>query len=359
MINLLNHAKKNINKINGLRKIACFFLLIMIFSAQGSQNVINVYSWSGYLPNEVLQKFTKETGIKINLSEYDSNETMYAKLKTVPHAGYDLIIPSSYFVSRMINQNMLLKLDKDKLPNLKNINPLFLHREFDPNNDYSIPHLWGTNGIVINSKYIKEKDVTSWQDLWNPKYKNELLILSDPRDVFAMALLILGYSINDTDSKHLHQAYEKLQKLLPNIKIFNSDAEQTIYIDEDAIIGMGWNGDVYVSQQENPNLKYIYPREGFVLWIDSLVITKYAPHLENTYKFINFLLRPEIAKIVSETTAYSTPNLEALKLLPAKMHNNPVINPDAETLKRGKLQVDITPVLPLYEKYWELLKMGG
>lgn len=358
MINLLNHAKKIMNKINVLQKVTLVFLLISSFQVKADE-IVNVYSWSGYLPNEVLQKFTKETGIKVNLSEYDSNETMYAKLKTAAHAGYDLIIPSSYFVSRMIAQNMLLKLDKSKLPNLKNINPLFLNREFDPNNDYSVPHLWGTNGIVINTKYIKEKDVTSWQDLWQPKYQNDLLIVSDPRDVFAMALFTLGYAPNDMNPQHLHQAYKKLQNLLPNIKIFNSDAEQTIYIDEDAIIGMGWSGDVYISQQENSSLKYIYPKEGFVLWIDSLAIAKYAPHLENTYKFMNFLLRSDVAKIISETTAYSTPNAEALKLLPAKMRNSPIMNPDVETLKRGHIQVDITPALPLYEKYWELLKMGG
>jgi len=351
--------KKIINKINGLQKtiiIICCFLTIQAFAGNRE---INVYAWSGYLPNEVLQKFTKETGITVNLSEYDSNETMYAKLKAVEQAGYDLVIPSSYFVSRMIAQNMLHKIDKSKLPNFKNLNPLFLNRAFDTTNEYSIPYLWGTGGIVINSKYIKEKDITSWQDLWNIKYKNQLLMMSDPRDVFGVALLILGYSINDTNPQHLETAYQKLRALLPNIKIFNSDAEQTIYIDEDAIIGMGWNGDVYISQQENPALKYIYPKEGFILWIDSLVIAKNAPHLENTHKFINFLLRPDIAKLISETTAYSTANLEGMKLLPEKMRNNPVFNPNPEILKRGQVQVDISGAIPLYEKYWELLKLGA
>jgi len=347
------------NKINILGKIALFFLCFLGFTVYAESNIVNVYAWAGYLPNEVLQRFTRETGIEVNLSEYDSNETMYAKLKTAKNAGYDLVIPSSYFVDRMTKQNMLQQLDKTRLPNFKYLNPFFLHRDFDPANDYSIPHLWGTCGIVINTKYIKEKDVTSWQDLWNHKYKNQLLMLSDPRDVFAMGLLTLGYSPNDTEPQHLHQAYQKLLTLIPNIKIFNSDAEQTIYIDEDAIIGMGWNGDVYISQQENPSLRYIYPQEGFILWIDSLVMMKNAPHADNAYKFINFLLRPEIAKIISETTAYSTPNLEAMKLLPAKMRNNPIINPNPEILKRSKIQVDISGTLPLYEKYWETLKLGG
>lgn len=340
--------------------IITFFGLLIIFTVVYAQKqVVNVYVWSGYLPADVVRDFTKETGIRINLSEYDTNETMYAKLKSSPEAGYDVIIPSSYFVDRMSKQGMLHKLDKNKLPNFKNLNPLFLHKQFDPNNDYSLPYLWGATGITVNKKYFPENEIQSWKDLWNPKYKNQVMMLSDVREVFGMGLLALGYPSNDTNPEHLHQAYLKLKDLMPNIKIFNTDAEQTIYIDEDAVLGMGFNGDIYLSQLENPNLKFIYPKDGFVLWIDCLAITKNAPNSENAYKLLNFLMRPDIAKRISMSVGYSVPNIAAVKLLPEAIRNNPTINPSLQILKRAQFQVDVGKALPIYEKYWELLKIGG
>ena len=339
--------------------IAFFFIFITASTPiLAAKNVVNIYAWSGYVPDKVIQQFTKETGIQVNLSEYDSNETMYAKLKA-SSAGYDIIIPSSYFVERMHKQDMLQKLDKTKLPNFNNLNSALLHKPYDLENDYSIPYLWGTTGIVINSNYFKDNEITSWNDLWDPKFKDQLMMLSDIREVFGMALLTLGYHADDTNPEHIKQAYFKLKQLLPNIKIFNSDAEQTIYIDEDAVIGMGYNGDIHLTQLENPDIKFIYPKEGFTIWIDCLVIVKNAPHLQNAYKFMNFILRPDIAKEISEEIGYSTPNKAATKLMSKEEQNNPVINPDAKTLMRGELQTDAgAEALPLLSKYWEKLKIG-
>lgn len=339
--------------------VIIFLNLILINSGLAENQVVNIYVWSGYLPDDVIRDFTKETGIRINLSEYDTNETMYAKLKSSPKAGYDIVIPSSYFVDRMSKQGMLHQLDKSKLPNFKNLNPLFLHKPFDPNNDYSVPYLWGATGIVVNKNYFKEGEIQSWKDLWNPKYKDQVMMLSDVREVFGMALLALGYPSNDTDPEHLRLAYLKLKDLLPNIKIFNTDAEQTIYIDEDAILGMGFNGDIHLSQLENPDVQFIYPKEGFVLWVDCLAVTKNAPNLENAYKLINFLMRPDIAKRISLSVGYPLPNAAAMKLLPKEIRDNQTIYPNAQTLSRAQFQVDVGNALPIYEKYWELLKIGG
>lgn len=347
-------------KIFNILQIITFFILtilipVKIFAA--SNNVLNLYSWSGYVPNEIIQQFTKETGIKINISEYDANETMYAKIKASPQTGYDIIIPSNDFVERMGKQNMLTKLDKAKIPSLKNINPGLLNKPFDPGNQYSVPYLWGATGIVVNAKYIDPKTINYWRDLWNPKYKNQLMMLNDLREEFAVGMLVLGYSVDNKNPEHIKQAYLKLKELLPNIKIFNSDLEQTIYIDEDAVIGMGWNGDIHLTQEENPDVKFIYPKDGFVIWIDSMIIPKNAPHTENAYKFINFILRPEIAKQISLTTGYTTPNLAAIKMLPKEVQSNPTINPDEKTLERGQLQRTLGDAAPVYEKYWEMLKI--
>ena len=185
------------------------------------------------------------------------------------------------------------------------------------------------------------------------------MLLDDMRDVFSVALLTLGYSVNDSNPKHIEQAYLKMRALLPNIKIFSTDAVPNIFIDEDATIGMAWSGDCKSAQDENSRIQYIYPRDGFVIWIDSIAIVNNAPHFDNAHKFIDFILRPDIAKKINLYVPYSSPNLAAVKLLPLKMQQSRMINPDAETLKRGQVQLDIDEkTLHLYSDYWEKLKIG-
>lgn len=343
-----------------MKTFILFLVLSFItLSAQAADQILNVYNWSDYLPDDVIQQFEKETGIDVNYTTYDSNETMYAKLKADPDAGYDIVVPSTYFIDRMRQQGMLLKIDKSKLTNFKNLNPTFLNKSYDPHNNYSIPYLWGTSAIVVNDKYFPIGAITSWADLWNPKLKDQLLLLDDTREVFSMALITLGYPANDTNADHIKQAYERLKQLLPNVKLFNDEAVQNIYIDEDVTIGMGWTGDIFLANQENPHIKYIYPKEGFVISMDNLAIPSGVQHLDNAYKFINFLLRPDIAAKISMEIGYATPNQAALKLLPKNILNNSIIYPDPVTMRRGQFQTDVGSADRIYEKYLELLKMGA
>ena len=336
-------------------------LFTLLFSSLGLAEtpVVNVYNWSDYMPNKVVRQFEKETGIKVNYSEYDSNETMFAKLKAQPTASYDVIVPSDYFVDKMRKQGMLEKLDKSKLSNFKNLNPALLNKSYDPNNNYSIPYLWGTVGITVNQKYISPKDIKSWADFWDPQYQNRLLMLDDMRMVFSVALLTLGYSINDTNPEHIKQAYEKLVQLMPNIKLFNSDSADNLYIDEDIMIGMNFSGDSFRDTAENSQLAYIYPKEGFPIWIDNMAIPKGAPHAENAYKFINFILRPDIAREITLAQRYSSPNLVTMQSLPANFRDNPIFNPSAAILKRSQAQMDLGDADRIYAKYWEQLKING
>ncbi len=338
-----------------------WILLILLFwqPTLAADKILNVYNWANYLPNKIIQQFQHETGIHINYLEYDSNNILYAKLKANPDIGFDIIVPSSYYVNRMAAEGMLHKLDLSKIPNRKNINPAFLRRKFDPDNNYSLPYTWGATGIAVNDKYFDPSKLNRWQDLWNKKYKNQLLILNDMRETFSVALITLGYSVNDTNPKHIHQAFEKLRQLLPNIKLFNTEAEQNIYVDEDATLGMGWNGDIFQVQRENKHVHFIYPKGTYVLWIDSIAIPKNAPHLQNAYKFINFLNRPEIAAEIAISNGYSSPNLAAIKRLPKLMRQSLVLNPSPSTLKRSVLETDVGPAIAIYEKYWELLKLGS
>lgn len=323
-----------------------------------AQQTLNIYNWADYMPQTVIDAFEKKTGIHINYTEYDSNEAMYSKLKSNPHVGYDIIFPSSYFIARMGKEQMLLKLDKSKLPNFKFLNPRFINQKFDPENNYSIPYLWGATGIVVNNKYINSNSVNAWSDFWQPKYRNQLLLFDDVREVFSIALLTLGYSINETNPERIHQAYLKLKDLLPNVKLFNSEAQQNVYIDEDVHIGMGFNGEINNAQSENANLRFIYPKEGFEIWLDCIAIPKNAPHLQAAYQFINFLLQPEIAKEISLALGFSSPNLQAIQLLPLSIRNNPILNPPLSVMKRASFLEDLGNVNSIYEDYWNKLKIG-
>jgi spermidine/putrescine transport system substrate-binding protein len=340
-----------------------FFLSVFLFliclskTVFAAENVLNIYSWAGYLSDSVISQFEIETGIRVNYATYVNNEVLYAKLKANPDAGYDIIIPSSYFISRMQKQGLIQKIDHSKLAHYKNINPIFLSKEHDPANEYSIPYLWNGTGIAFNTRYHVLKSVSSWQDLWQPRYRDQLLVLDDTRECFSMALIALGYSVNDQDPNHIKAAFEKLKALMPNIKLFNMDAQRSIYLDEDITIGMGLNGDIFLASAQNPHLHFIYPNEGFVITLDSIAIPVGAKHVENAHRFIDFVLRAEIAKQITLESGFSTPNSAAKALLPEQVRTDPILYPNAEILKRGQFQTDVGEAAPLYEKYFERLKL--
>lgn len=344
--------------------LLCWFITLISFLnfpvCYAEENILNLYTWSGVMPESTIRQFEKETGIKVNFSTYNSNEIMYAKLRTNPNSGYDILEPSSYYVDRMVKQGMLEKMDKTKLSHFKNLSSDFLNKKYDPHNTYSIPFIWGVTGIFVNSNFINTKTITKWANLWDPKYRYELVLLDDSREVFSIALCALGFSVNDNDPVHIEAAYEKLKSLMPNVKLFNSDAVVTIMVDEDANLGMAWNGDLLKAQKENSALRFIFPQDSFVIWVDNFVIPKNAPHLQNAYKFLNFILRADIAKAITLKNNFPTPNLAARKLLPNSIKNNTLYYPPSSILKKGQFQTDVdTQALELYEKYWEKLKIGA
>jgi spermidine/putrescine transport system substrate-binding protein len=341
-----------------IRLILLGLLYLVSLPCLAASNVLNVYNWADFMPRSVIKKFEKRTGITVNYIEFDSNETLYAKLKANPKIGFDVIVPSSYYVERMSREHMLHKLDLSKLPNHQFLNPALLNKGFDPNNQYSLPFMWGTTGITLNDQYYQAKDFKYWSDLWKPAYKNQLLMLDDMREVFSIALIKLGYSINDKNPKHIKQAYLLLRKLLPNIKLFNSDAEINLYVDADIRLGMGWSGDVYLATLENSHIQFVLPKDHLAVWIDCVSIPEYAPHLSNAYKFINFINEPAIAAEIAESNGYSSPNLAAIKLLPQGMQTNKILNPSNKTLERSEVENDVGAADAVYEKYWQLLKLG-
>lgn len=333
--------------------IACIFTSAVF----ANDKIVNIYNWAGYLPAKVIRLFEKETGIKVNYTTFESNQILYAKLKANPNIGYDIVVPTTYIVDRMRKEKMLLPLDKAKIPNFNNLDPKLLNKSFDPNNKFSVPYLWGTTGILINTKYYALDDVKTWQDLWQKKYRNKILALNDMRDMYNIAFKILGYSINDQDPQHIKEAYLLLKSLLPNIKAFADNATKQMYINKEANIGVVASGDAYIINKEDKYFQYIYPKDGANIWFDSMVIPVGAKHVENAYKFINFILRPEIAKMISLQVGYATPNIAARKIMPISLQKNRILNPTAQDLQNTQVETDISQqAAKLYLYYWNLLK---
>lgn len=315
-----------------------------------------VYNWTEYIPPSLLKQFTKETGIEVVYSTFESNEEMYSKLKLTGGGSYDLIFPSSYYVSKMAKEGMLAELDKSKIHNFTNIEPSVLNKTFDPNNKYSLPYVYGMTGIALNTDNIDPKAVTSWADLWKPEYQGRVLLTADSREVFHIALLLKGYSPNTTNPTEIKEAYESLKSLIPNVLAFNSDTPEVPYLQGETDIGMIWNGSAFRAAKENPSIRFIYPKEGAILWMDNYAIPKQAKHKDAAYKFIDFMLRPESAKAMIETMGFSTPNLKVKALLSPEEANDPTLFPPEKEIQKAILQADVGNAIDTYEKYWGMLK---
>lgn len=337
-----------------------YFLSFLIFfsSYTFANPVVNVYAWGGEIPKSLIHQFEQESGVKVNFSTYDSNEIMYAKLKASQQAIYDVILPSAYFVDRMQKQGMLQALDHQQLPNLKNLDQRFVNNDYDPGNRYSVPIIWGATGIFFNS-HIVSSPPTTWKQLWAKKWRNQLMLLDDSREMFAIALMSLGFSPNDTKPEHIKEAYERLLQLIPNIKLFASDSIQAILIDEDATVGSAWNGDALKAQSENKAIGFIYPEDGFVIWVDCLAIPKNPPHVKEALQFINFILKASSSAQIALKEGHAITNARGKDLLPASIKNNPMIYPPQAIIDKGQFQRDVgEETVMLYNRYWEQLKLA-
>ena len=326
--------------------------------AASEEKVLNIFCWSEYLPQEALDKFTEETGIKVVYSTYESNEAMYAKLKLLGGKGYDIVVPSTYFIEQMRHDGLLQPLDKTRLTNLAKLDPTLLNQEYDPDNAYSIPYMWGATGLMVNKKFADPATVASWSDLMRPEFKGRVILSDDVRDVVGFALKRDGHSMNSRNEAEIKKAFDFLNELKPAVRVFDVTAAKQAFISEEVVIGIIWNGDAYIAIEENPDLAFVYPREGAVLWIDSFAIPKGAEHKDNAHKFIDFMLRPENAALVVEEFKYSTPNLEVRPYLPKELQESRLIFPTAEDLKNSEVTMGVGEAKAVYERLWESLKAG-
>ena len=288
-----------------------------------------VYNWGEYIDPEVLTIFEEETGINVVYEEFETNEILYPKVSSGAIA-YDVVCPSDYMIQRMIENDLLTEINFDNIPNIKNIGKQYMEqsRQFDPENKYSVPYCWGTVGILYNKTMVDEP-VNSWSILWDPKYKDNILMQDSVRDAFGATLKYFGYSLNSTDLDELTEAKNLLIEQKPLVQAYVIDQVRDKMIGNEAALGVIYSGEAIYTQKENPNLEYVIPKEGSNIWIDSWVIPKNAEHKENAEKFINFLCRPDIALMNFEYITYSTPNEAARGLIEDEsIRNSEIAFPD-------------------------------
>jgi spermidine/putrescine transport system permease protein len=350
-----------------LRKLIPSAIVVVIIAGgifYGTQNrtagnnQVIVYNWGEYIDPEVLTMFEEETGIDIIYEEYETNEIMYPKIQSKAIA-YDVVCPSDYMVQRMIKNDLLAEIDFKNIPNIKYIDKTYMEqsRQFDSHNKYSVPYLFGTVGILYNKTMVDEP-VDSWSILWDDKYKDSILMQDSVRDAFGITLKYLGYSLNSTDLDELEAAKKMLIKQKPLVQAYVIDQVRDKMIGNEAALGVIYSGEALFTQMENQNLEYVIPKEGSNIWIDSWVIPKNATHKENAEAFINFLCRPDIAKMNYDYTTYSIPNSEGRQLIEdEKLRNNKITFPDPEDLLNSETYQYLgNDNDALYNKLWREVK---
>ena len=313
-----------------------------IFSARQETITLNVCNWGQYIADgsdgsmEVIAEFEKRyPNIKVNYSTYDSNEIMYSKLSN-GGITVDLIIPSDYMIARLIEEDMLLPLNFDNIPNYRYIDEDFKNTAYDPENIYSVPYTWGTVGILYNTAYVAEEDVTGWELLWNEEYAGKILTFGNSRDAFGIAQFMLGYDINTTDLGELDACAELLKAQKPVLQQYVMDEIFAIMQNEEAWIAPYYAGDCLVMMGENENLEFYLPgHQGFNMFIDAMCIPACAKEKEAAELFINFLCDPEIAGANMDWICYGTPISAAKEFMDPETVSDPVTYPDQESLANG------------------------
>lgn len=284
-------------------------LLIFLATNSGRQyeGTLNVLNWTSYIPMDVIYDFENEYHIKVNYLTYSSNEELIAKITSSNEGTYDVIFPSDYAVSLLKSRDLITKIDTSKLENFRNLDTRFLGQPYDARNEYFLPFLLATTVIAYDKE--KKANLNSYRDLFDTEFSNDLILLDDQRVIIGAMLNTLGYSINDTDDKHLAESLELFDTLRPNIKAFDSDSPKTFFITDEVGAGIVWSAEAILAKKSRPTLEIVYPEEGFVISMDNYCITKNAKNEANAYLFIDYLLRDEVSRRIVEEYPYISPNM--------------------------------------------------
>lgn len=331
---------------------------------KGQNRSLNVYNWGEYISDgadgslDVNRAFEELTGVKVVYSTFDTNESLYAKLKT-GGSSYDVIIPSDYMIARMIQEEMLLPLDFANIPNFEgSINPRYKNQSYDPENAYSVPYTWGTVGLIYNTTMVDDSDaIDSWGYLWDSVYDQNILMFSNSKDAFGVAFKMLGYPINAESREQLDRATELLKQQKPLLQAYVMDEIFDKMTGGEAALAPYYAGDAVTMMQDNPDLRFVVPQEGSNIFTDAMCIPREARNKELAEMYINFMLEPEVGLANIDYIGYSTPNDRVYELLDDEVKNDPVRYPDQELLDNCEYFVNLPPELAAYmdEKWTELL----
>jgi len=315
-----------------------------------------VYNWTEYLDPDIRAQFEAECGVKVTEVYYDSNEVLLATLQT-GGANYDVIIPSDYMVQTLISENLLEPLDFNVVTHIDNYGATFTHRYFDPEQKYTVPYFWGTTGFVVDTDVVPNPQ-SSWKMLFEPTPETcgKLSLLDDQRETIAVALLYLGYSVNDTDPAHLEEAKNLLIEQAECVKAYDSQTNDDLLVQGETAIAHMWVGDyLLASNPDNggrESIQYFIPEEGCVIFEDNLAVPVSAQHKYTAMVFINYLSEPEIAAQNAEYVGYGSPNAAALEFIDPELLANPSLYPSEELIQKMQWLEDVGPALELYDRIW-------
>ncbi|MGI5997294.1 MAG: ABC transporter substrate-binding protein [Lutispora sp.] len=342
--------------LKALLALALAISMVLSLSGCGGEKrtQLKVYNWGDYIDQSILEEFEEKYNIDVIYDEFATNEEMYAKIKAGA-SDYDILIPSDYTIKRMIDEDMLHKIDMKNVPNYKYIGERFKNLAFDPNNEYSVPYMWGTVGILYNKTMVKEP-VDSWKVLWDDKYSKQILMLDSLRDSIGITLKMLGYSLNTKNDNELNEAKDALIKQKPLVLAYVGDEVKDKMIGGEAALAVVWSGDAVYMKRENPDLEYVIPKEGSNIWFDSIVIPKTSQHKKEAELFINFLCEPEIAYRNADYIGYSTPHTEAMKMLPEDITSDKSAYPGEGDLVNSEVFEDLADSLVKYDRIWTEVK---
>ncbi len=322
----------------------------------GEKGELNIFVWTEYVSDSAIKVFEEQSGIKVNVSTYSSNEDMLAKLKSESEGTYDVILPSDYAIEYLIDQDKLEALDKEKLTNLSNIDEAYLNESYDPGNVYTVPYEGGVACIAVNTSKV-DKEITSYADLFDPSLENQIVVLDDYRAVIGMTERSMGLSMNETDPDVLATVEEKLLTLKNNVKLYDSDSPKSALISGDCSVGMVWSAEVALSMDENPDIEIVYPTEGAYVFLDNWAIPKGAKNYDAAMEFINFMLSAQAAQMNISDFPYLCPNTAALELMGDDYVNNTAKNVPSDVIAGGEFVSYLdTDTLAIYDDMWTKLK---
>lgn len=349
-----------------MKKLISMFLAAVLctalFSGCGTpkteNKTLNVLTWDGYIPQTVLDDFRNETNMKINISNFNTNEEMLTKLQSSESSQYDLVIGSDYIIDIARKNNLLAELDKSKIPNYNNIDSVFLNQYYDPEGKYTMPYSAGTPLIVYDPAKVSI-EIKGYEDLWNPALKDSIVMMDDARNVLGITLKTMGKSMNETDPQVLQQAGEKLMALKPNIRLLDYNNPQEAVLSGEAAVGYMFTSQVATVLEANPNLKVVYPEEGMGFGIDNWFIPEKAQHKENAQAFLNYMYDPERFAYIADQIKYICVNKESAPYLPEAYKNNKALYIPSDILGDTEFIQDVgTDTTAIFDKIWTQFKQA-